>query len=68
MSKSMYRRLAVQIPLEQQPEFLAGTFDAEVLKKALKILEPDPVDLESIEKLEKEMAEVIRVLKLNAKR
>lgn len=52
MSKSTFRRLAVQIPIEEQPAFLAATFDAEVLKKALRVIEPDAiVDIESISQL-----------------
>jgi hypothetical protein len=31
------RRLSVQIPKDEQPDFLAATFDVEVLRKSLAI-------------------------------
>lgn len=39
MSKSVLRRLRVQIPEKDQPAFLALLFSAEVLKKAAEIAE-----------------------------
>jgi len=39
VSKSILRRLRVQIPKKDQPAFLALTFDADVLKKAAEIAE-----------------------------
>lgn len=37
MSKSTLRRLAIQIPHNELPEFLAATFDVDVLRQALYI-------------------------------
>ena len=42
MSKSVLRRLSVQIPESEQPEFLAATFSVEVLRKSLAIAESRP--------------------------
>jgi hypothetical protein len=39
MSKSTLRRLAVQIPEKEQPQFLAATFSIYVLREALRLAE-----------------------------
>ena len=41
MSKSQLRRLSVQIPQSEQPQFLAETFDVAILREALAIAERD---------------------------
>lgn len=69
MSKSIVKRLSVQIPEEEQPEFLAATFSTDVLRKALEIGEQLKLEREeevlnklhtAINSFQKEASELIK--------